>query len=135
MKGMAAVVAPAEGAPTERARRPRWLPRIALARRVDKPPAEDTPPPPQGDAIEPTIYRFILKHSFKQQMMLLILTLVSFPFLYYSLDLPKTITNQAINGKGFPKPFVGLSLDQVPYLLALCGIFLCLVFINGAFKY
>jgi putative ABC transport system ATP-binding protein len=130
MKGMAAVVAPAEGAP-----RPRWLPRIGPWRRADKPPADDAPPPPQGDAIEPSIYRFILKHSFRQQMLLLSLTLVSFPFLYYSLDLPKTITNQAINGKGFPKALLGFQLDQVPYLLGLCAIFLCLVFINGAFKY
>src|SRR5581483_5892413 len=132
---MAAVAAPAEEVP-----RPRWLPRIGLSRiglwrRADKPPANDAPPPQQGDAIEPSIYRFILKHSFKQQMMLLILTLVSFPFLYYSLDLPKTITNQAINGKGFPKALFGFQLNQVPYLLGLCGIFLCLVLINGIFKY
>jgi ABC-type multidrug transport system fused ATPase/permease subunit len=130
MKGMAAVVAPAEAAP-----RPRWLPRIGLWRRADKPPADDAPSPQPGDAIEPTIYRFILKHSLRQQVFLLILTLVSFPFLYYSLDLPKTITNQAINGHGFPKDLLGFNLAQVPYLLGLCTIFLGLVFINGAFKY
>ncbi len=130
MKGMAAVATPAEEAP-----RPRWLPRIGWPRGAEKPPADDAPPPQQGDAIEPSIYRFILKHSFKQQVMLLILTLVSFPFLYYSLDLPKTITNQAINGRDFPKTLFGFQLDQVPYLLGLCGIFLTLVFINGAFKY
>ncbi|HEY1794475.1 MAG TPA: ABC transporter ATP-binding protein/permease [Stellaceae bacterium] len=127
---MAAVASPAEGAP-----RSRWLPRLALWRRADKPPADDTPPPQQGDAIEPSIYRFILKHSYRQQVMLLMLTLVSFPFLYYSLDLPKTITNQAINGKGFPRELFGLHLAQVPYLLVLCGIFLVLVLINGVFKY
>ncbi|HEX3881153.1 MAG TPA: ABC transporter ATP-binding protein/permease [Stellaceae bacterium] len=129
MKGMAAVVASAEAAP-----RPRWLPRIGLGRRAEQP-TDDAPPPPQGDAIEPSIYRFILKHSFRQQILLLVLTLVSFPFLYYSLDLPKTITNRAINGRDFPRDFFGFHLTQIPYLMALCGLFLALVFINGAFKY
>ena len=65
----------------------------------------------------------------------MILTLVSFPFLYYSLDLPKTIVNQAIGGHHFPAPFLGMEFDQIPYLMTLCGVFLVLVFINGGFKY
>jgi len=95
-------------------------------------------PPPKlviEDSIEPTVYRFILRHSFKQQIMLLVLTLVSFPFLYYSLDLPKTIINRAIGGKHFPQEFLGFEFDQIPYLAIMCGIFLALVFINGAFKF
>ena len=36
------------------------------------------------NALEPTIYRFILRHSIPQQLLLLVLTLVSFPFLYFS---------------------------------------------------
>ena len=67
--------------------------------------------------------------------MLLVFTLVSFPFLYYSLDLPKTIVNRAIGGKRFPQDFFGIELDQVPYLMVLSGMFLALIFINGAFKY
>jgi len=51
------------------------------------------PVPAVEEHLEPSVYRFILRHSLKQQIMLLILTLVSFPFLYYSLDLPKTIVN------------------------------------------
>ena len=93
------------------------------------------PAPAIEENLEPTVYRFILRHSFKQQLLLLILTLVSFPFLYYSLDLPKTIVNQAIGGKHFPASFLGMQFDQVPYLMTLCGIFLALVFINGGFKY
>src|ERR1700744_5381362 len=94
-----------------------------------------TPPPPIEDSLEPTVYRFILRHSFKQQIMLLILTLVSFPFLYYSLELPKTIVNRAIGGKHFPQVFLGMEFSQIPYLMTLCGVFLALVFINGGFKY
>src|SRR6185437_9886130 len=81
-------------------------------------------------------YGFIIRHSRWHQVMLLIFTLVSFPFLYYSLDLPKTIVNRAIGGKKFPQELYGIfQLDQIPYLLTLCGIFLALVFINGGFKY
>ncbi len=100
----------------------------------------DAEPPPKPtvsseDSLEPSVYRFILRHSLKQQILLLVLTLVSFPFLYYSLDLPKTIVNHAIGGKHFPQEFLGIQLDQIPYLMTLCGIFLGLVFINGGFKY
>src|ERR1700729_1484397 len=87
------------------------------------------------ESLEPSVYRFILRHSLKRQILLLVLTLVSFPFLYYSLDLPKTIINHAIGGKHFPQEFLGIEFDQVPYLMTLCGVFLALVFINGGFKY
>jgi putative ABC transport system ATP-binding protein len=100
-----------------------------------KPDPSLTPAPPIEDSLEPTVYRFILRHSLKQQIMLLVLTLVSFPFLYYSLDLPKTIINRAIGGKHFPQEFLGFEFDQIPYLMIMCGIFLALVFINGAFKF
>ena len=70
-----------------------------------------------------------------QQIMLLVLTLVSFPFLYYSLNLPKTIINRAIHGHHFPEEFLGFQFDQVPYLMLLCAMFLTLVLINGGFKY
>ena len=42
--------------------------------------------------------------------MLLVLTLVSFPFLYFSLDLPKTIINRAIGGKQFPQEYSWLRI-------------------------
>lgn len=85
--------------------------------------------------MEPSIFRFVLRFSRKEQILLLLMTCASFPFLYVSLDLPKTIINQAIGGKGFPKDIFGYSLEQVPYLMVLCGAFLCLVFVNGGFKY
>ena len=99
---------------------------------VAKPPETEAGDP---NALEPTIYRFILKYSLGQQFLLLIFTLLSFPFLYFSLDLPKTIVNQAIGGKQFPQGILGFSFDQITYLLMLCAVFLVLVFINGAFKY
>lgn len=127
MKGLAAVVGSAENAAA-----PSRLTEAAAPAAVE---ASPKPIPAIEESLEPSVYRFILRHSLKQQIILLILTLVSFPFLYYSLDLPKTITNHAINGKAFPQSFLGLQFDQVPYLMTLCGIFLALVFINGGFKY
>ncbi|HET8727180.1 MAG TPA: ABC transporter ATP-binding protein [Alphaproteobacteria bacterium] len=81
------------------------------------------------------IFRFVLRHSRRQQIYITLVTLASFPFLYYSLELPKQIVNEAIGGTDFPKGFLGLELDQIPYLLALSGLFLLLVFVNGGFKY
>lgn len=85
--------------------------------------------------MESSIFRFIFRFSRKGQILLLILTFSSFPFLYMSLDLPKTIVNQAIGGTDFPRNFLGMEFEQIPYLLILCSIFLLLVFINGGFKY
>ena len=86
-------------------------------------------------AMESSILRFVLRHSRAEQIKLVLFTLAAFPFLYYSLDLPKIIINQAIGGDVFPRELLGYSFEQVPYLMVLCGIFLGLVFVNGGFKY
>ena len=85
--------------------------------------------------MEPSIFRFVLKHSRREQILLLTFTMLAFPFLYMSLDLPKSIINEAIGGRDFPRAILGYELGQIPFLLLLCGIFLALVFINGGFKY
>ena len=88
--------------------------------------------------MESTIYRFILRYSKREQVFLLAMTLISFPFLYYSLDLPKRIVNEALGAKGetnFPVTFLGIEFHQLEYLWTLSGLFLLLVFINGGFKY
>jgi putative ABC transport system ATP-binding protein len=86
------------------------------------------------DSLDRSIYGYIIHYSLKDQLYLVLVTLFSFPFLYYSLDLPKQIVNHAISGKDFPAKFLGIELDQIPYLLVLCGVFLVLVLINGWFK-
>jgi putative ABC transport system ATP-binding protein len=135
MKGTAVLVTPVEETlrPSRDALRvlPEPQTQVTLSP-VAKPPETEAGDP---NALEPTIYRFILKYSLGQQFLLLIFTLLSFPFLYFSLDLPKTIVNQAIGGKQFPQGILGFSFDQITYLLMLCAVFLVLVFINGAFKY
>ena len=85
--------------------------------------------------MESTLFKFIFRYSLKNQLILLAVTALSFPFLYASLDLPKQIINEAIGGQNFPQPLFGHELDQIPFLLLLCGIYLALVLINGGFKY
>ena len=88
--------------------------------------------------MDATLFKYIFRHSTREQVQLVVLTGLSFPFLYYSLDLPKIIINDAIAGREvFPirLPLVGSELGQIEYLLLLCGIFLSLVCINGGFKY
>ena len=88
-----------------------------------------------GDALPPTIYGFILRYSLREQIYLVVVTLLSFPFLYYSLELPKVIINQAIAGKNFPWTILGIEFGRISYLVLLCVVFLVFVLINGWFKY
>jgi len=85
----------------------------------------------------PTLHGFIIKHSLWQQVFLLTLVVVSLPFYYYSLDLPKTIINTIT--KWAPHPFsIGITtfhLDHLTYLWTLCGLYFALVLVNGGFKY
>ena len=85
--------------------------------------------------MEKTLFKFIWRYSKRDQIILLILTAISFPFLYLSLDLPKTIINKAIGGKDVPEEIFGMTVDQIDYLLILSGVFLALVFVNGGFKF
>lgn len=93
--------------------------------------------------MENGLFAYILRYSKRQQIILTLMTVLSFPFYYLSLDLPKTIINDAISGVRFPVEasftIFGLTIDfgtyeQVPYLLLLCSAFLLLVLINSGFK-
>ncbi len=93
--------------------------------------------------MENGLFAYILKYSKRQQIVLTLMTVLSFPFYYLSLDLPKTIINDAISGVDFPVhatiEIVGITIDfgvyeQIPYLFLLCSAFLLLVLINSGFK-
>ena len=87
--------------------------------------------------MEPSLYRYVLRRSWRQQIALVALAVVSFPFLYLFYELPKTIVNRAIAPEAahFPVTVLGVDFDQRGYLLALCGALLALVFVNQGFKY
>ncbi len=87
--------------------------------------------------MEHSIYKYILRHSKKQQIILTLLSFASFPFLYYYLELPKIIIDQAIQAKDiiFPVEIAGIEIDQKEFLYVSVGMFLLLVVINQCFKY
>lgn len=89
----------------------------------------------KSDQLERSIYKYILQHTSKDQVVLVCLTLISMPFVYFSLDVPKTIINKAIGGGQGVYNLVGFELSQVQYLLALSAVFLLLVIFNGMMKY
>jgi putative ABC transport system ATP-binding protein len=109
--------------------------------------------------MEPNLFKYVWRHSKREQIVILSLVLVSLPFYFVSLDLPKSIVNKGIQGEGFEgagstQPFLrfdwpfgteqaggqaplfgGFALEQGDYLLALSFAFLGFVFINGMFKF
>ncbi|MCA0928157.1 ABC transporter transmembrane domain-containing protein [Ruegeria profundi] len=84
--------------------------------------------------MEPTLFAFIWKYSKKQQLVLLLLTVLSFPFLYASLELPKQIINGAIGAPSDTVTTFGVTVTQVQYLMILCFAFLATVIASGLMK-
>jgi putative ABC transport system ATP-binding protein len=109
--------------------------------------------------MEKNLFKYIWHHSRAEQIGILFLVLVSLPFYFLSLDLPKTIVNRGILGDGFEGPgstqpvfdlglpfaemltdapvsiFDGFELEQEGLLFAFSFAFLALVLVNGGFKY
>ncbi|MCK5623306.1 MAG: hypothetical protein KAJ11_13505, partial [Alphaproteobacteria bacterium] len=96
--------------------------------------------------MESTIFKFIIRYSKMQQLWLLGVIVLSYPFLYLSLDMPKLIVNRAIGDVTQPPPdfyeiplfgtpVVTLEMEQIDFLLLLSSIYLALVFVNGVLKY
>ncbi|NOE24804.1 ABC transporter transmembrane domain-containing protein [Ruegeria sp. HKCCD6157] len=84
--------------------------------------------------MESTLFAFIWKYSKKQQLVLLLLTVLSFPFLYASLELPKQIINDAIGAPGDTVTIWNFTVTQVQYLMLLCVAFLATVIASGVMK-
>jgi ABC-type multidrug transport system fused ATPase/permease subunit len=82
-----------------------------------------------------SLFRYILRYTWRDQLALLALTLISFPLIYVNLELPKKIVNEALQGKHIPKEILGFPVTQVSYLMALSLLLLTLITINGALKY
>ena len=108
--------------------------------------------------IEPSLLKYIWRHSRRDQLWMLVVILLSMPTYFLSLDLPKRIVNGPIQGRGFENPddtafflttnlplpdwmtggpiviFPGFELDRISFLMALSVTFLGLVAANGLFK-
>jgi putative ABC transport system ATP-binding protein len=90
--------------------------------------------------MERSLFGFIIRYSKRDQLLIVPLVVASMVVYYLSLDLPKTIINQAIQGVSFPAPdsvkhFLGYDLTRIPYLLALSVVFLVLIVLNGWLKF
>lgn len=112
-----------------------------------------------GQPVETNFFRYAWRFSRRDQIIALSLVAASLPFYWWSLEIPKSIVNDAIQGRAFRDGHVeatllrfslslpewagghgfvlfdGVKLSQTPFLFALSFMFLALVLINGAFKY
>ncbi len=84
--------------------------------------------------MEKSLFRFIWKFSARQQIFILLVTIISYPITYVLLELPKLIVNDAVQGDGFPRDIFGLEFDQISYLFLLCSAFLALVVASNGLK-
>jgi len=85
--------------------------------------------------MERSLFRYILRHTWRDQILLLIVTAISFPLIYVNLEIPKRIVNSAIGGKNIPATFLGFDVTQISYLMGLSFLLLTLITVNGAIKY
>lgn len=106
--------------------------------------------------MEQSIFRYIWNYSRPEQVVVVLLVLLSMIPYYLAFDLPKQIVNGPLQGQGFEtpgstQPFMALSFDvpligkihisdgidleRLPLLVALSFTFLALVVVNGLFKY
>ena len=84
--------------------------------------------------MEPSFYRYILNHSKKDQIGLILLSLVSLPLVYITLELPKKIIN-LLEGLEIPQEIFGYEFDRFEYLMLLSFTFLLVVLVSGGLKY
>jgi putative ABC transport system ATP-binding protein len=73
--------------------------------------------------MDKSLFRYIWRHSKRDQLIICGVVLASLPFYFASLDLPRRIVNEAIQA------------DRITLLFGLSGLFLMFVLINGGFKY
>ncbi len=84
--------------------------------------------------MEESIFKYIWKYSKRDQIAILLGTMLTFPILYVTLELPKRIINDAIGGSDEGVVLLGVTLSQVQFLMVLCIGFLLAVLANGLLK-
>ncbi len=90
--------------------------------------------------MERSLFGFIIRYSKRDQLRIVPFVLLTMVVYYASLDLPKTIINEAIQGGRFEEgqastQFLWLELGRIEYLFALSMIFLGLIVLNGWLKF
>ncbi|WP_082167669.1 ABC transporter ATP-binding protein/permease [Methylobacterium aquaticum] len=121
-------------------------------------PGNDPEAADASGGLDRSLFRYIWRHSKRDQILICGVVLASLPLYFASLDLPRRIVNEAIQGHAFEKGnetakflvlrlqmpdwfghdialFPGFDVDRFELLFGLSSMFLLLVLINGAFKY
>ncbi|MGJ8625852.1 MAG: cyclic nucleotide-binding domain-containing protein [Sulfitobacter sp.] len=84
--------------------------------------------------MEKTLLAFIWRHSRRDQFIVVCVTLLLFPLLYLTLELPKRIINDAIGAQSEVVTYLGIDISQTSLLLLLCFVFLGAVIAHGLLK-
>lgn len=84
--------------------------------------------------MEPSIFKFIRRYSWRQQLMILGLSALLLPVGLALLQLTKLIINRALGDNPNPE-FLGQTWGQLDLLWTLCGLFLLTVLVQGGLKY
>ena len=93
------------------------------------------PQPQTVRGLDTSLFKTVLQYTRKQQVLMILLSLVAMPILYVTLELPKQIVNNALNAERFPLEFFGYGFDQVTLLMVLSGLYLMAISLNGLNKY
>ena len=91
------------------------------------------PEPIRG--LEGSLFSTVLRYSRRQQALMIVVSLIAMPILYLTLELPKQIVNNALDSGRFPVAVLGRDVDQVVFLMLLCGLYLLAIILNGLNKY
>lgn len=89
----------------------------------------------QVSILPDTSIRFILRYSRAAQFGLIAAGLLSMPVLYVTLELPKTIINNALAEEHLPQEYFGQVISQVSYLFILCAAYFAAIAVSGALKF
>ncbi len=84
--------------------------------------------------MEPSLYRYILNHSKRDQIALIFLSLASLPLVYITLELPKKIIN-LLEGTDIPETILGYEFDRLEFLMIFSLAFLSVVLAGGGLKF
>ena len=95
-----------------------------------------------AERMDRSMYRFVLQHSSRQQLFILIFVVISWPIGFMLLDIPKQIINRALGADEPPFSAAVLGLfefsfggSQTMFLVILCVFFLILVVVNNGLKF
>ena len=76
--------------------------------------------------MDKSLFRYIWRHSRRDQIFISAVVMLSLPFYFLSLDLPRKIVNEAIQGRAFEAgnqsaPFLNLSISLPGFPAATAG--------------